>query len=140
MSAHSIFVVDDEPIIASTSVMILQANGLSATAFTDPRKALQACHVTPPDLLISDVAMPYLSGIELAIEVRKACPNCRILLLSGRGRNSGLLDEAVAEGYSFDLIMKPLPPADLMARVRLELAQVNPESGVMPAAKLTQPR
>src|SRR3984885_2350010 len=57
-SSSCIFVVDDEPVIASSLAAILQMNGFSARFFTCPLEALTAARSIAPDLLISDVAMP----------------------------------------------------------------------------------
>jgi len=77
-----IFVVDDEPVIASSLAAILRMNGFSARFFTSPLEALAAARSESPDLVISDVAMPGISGIELAIQMRAPYPNCKILLVS----------------------------------------------------------
>jgi len=76
---RSIFVVDDESVIATTLAIILQQTGFSATSFTNPLEALEAAGTEGPDLLLSDVMMPELSGVELAIRIKEKCPKCRIL-------------------------------------------------------------
>jgi two-component system OmpR family response regulator len=58
----SVFVVDDEKTIAETLVTILHLSGFAAKSFTDPREALSAALDDAPDLLLSDVMMPELSG------------------------------------------------------------------------------
>src|ERR1700689_1609725 len=68
-SVSCIFVVDDEPVIASSLAAILRMNGFSARFFTCPLKALAAARSESPDFLISDVAMPGISGIDLAIQM-----------------------------------------------------------------------
>lgn len=113
-----VFVVDDEVIIATTLAMILRQQGFDATSFSEPLKALEAARDEAPDLLISDVVMPQLSGIDLAIQVQELCPNCRVLLFSGQASTGHLLDEARASGHDFDLLSKPVHPADLLARIR----------------------
>ena len=81
---HRIFVVDDEEIIATSLAMILQKSGFEATSFTHPLKALEASGSESPDLLISDVMMPELNGIDLAIRMKEICPECKVLLFSGQ--------------------------------------------------------
>jgi CheY-like chemotaxis protein len=68
-SRQRVFVVDDENIIASTLALILQHKGFDATPFTKPFEALRAACSQAPDLLVTNVVMPLLSGIELAIQV-----------------------------------------------------------------------
>ena len=113
-----IFVVDDESSIARTLAMILDREGFEAHAFEDPRKALAACQEMAPDLLVTDVAMPELSGIELAIQVRAMLPQCKILLFSGLASTRDLLKEARAAGHDFELVAKPIHPKDLLAKLR----------------------
>jgi DNA-binding NtrC family response regulator len=114
-----VFVVDDEEVIASTLTMILRLQGgFRARAFSKPLEALEAARLESPDLLISDVVMPLLSGIELAIKVKELCPDCKILLFSGQASTAHLLEAAQANGYNFDLLLKPVHPADLLIRIR----------------------
>ena len=99
--------------------MILHLQGgFHATSFTDLLKALQAAHTGSPDLLISDVVMPQMSGIDLAIQLGDVCPGCKVLLFSGQAATAGLLEEAGAKGHRFGILMKPVHPADLLARIR----------------------
>jgi CheY-like chemotaxis protein len=112
-----IFVVDDEHVIASTLATILQMNGFSAKFFTCSLEALTAARSKAPDLLISDVAMPGISGIELAIRVRAQYPTCKILLFSGQAATVDLLEDARALGHQFDLLLKPVPPTELLFEV-----------------------
>jgi DNA-binding response OmpR family regulator len=64
--ALHIFVVDDEKVISDTLAVILRLNGFAATSFTNPLEALNYASSGSPDLLVSDVVMPELSGIDLA--------------------------------------------------------------------------
>jgi CheY-like chemotaxis protein len=112
-----IFVVDDESVVASTLAAILQMNGFSAKFFTCPLDALTAARLKAPDLLISDVAMPGISGIELAIQMRAQYPTCKVLLFSGQAATVDLLEDARAQGHDFDLLQKPVPPTELLLEV-----------------------
>ena len=112
-----VFVVDDQPVIASTLAAILQMHGFSAKFFTSPLEALAAARAKSPDLLISDVEMPGLSGIELAIQMKAQYPTCKILLFSGRPSTLDLLDAARARGHNFDLLLKPVHPRVLLSEI-----------------------
>jgi DNA-binding response OmpR family regulator len=120
-SNHRIFIVDDEEIIASTVALILQKQGYDASAFVDPDVALMAAEADPPDLLISDVVMKEMSGIDLAIRLEATCPACRVLLVSGQASTEHMLEAARAAGHNFGILAKPVHPRDLLLRVELEL-------------------
>ena len=113
-----VFVVDDEPVISSTLAMILCSQGFDATAYTQPLKALEAARSVAPDLLISDVVMPVLSGIDLSIQMQEQCPGCKVLLFSGQASTSNLLENARANGHDFELLTKPIHPSDLLRKIR----------------------
>jgi CheY-like chemotaxis protein len=112
-----VFVVDDELAIAKSLAMILEGNGYSARFFTDPLEALANVRPDCPDLLISDVVMPQLSGIDLAIQVKTRCSNCRILLFSGQACTHDLLQEPSVEAHHFSVLPKPIHPADLLREI-----------------------
>ena len=112
-----VFVVDDEVVIAETLTTILRINGFSATAFNNPELAVQAARLDPPDLLISDVVMPQLSGVELAIQIRALHPECKILLFSGQAQTANLLRAARELGHDFHLLAKPVHPKDLLRQI-----------------------
>jgi len=116
--AWTVFVVDDEPIISQTLAAILNQAGFHAKAFNLPEPALDAAKSSPPDLLISDVVMPGMTGIELAIEFQKHVPKCKILLFSGQARTADLLEQANEQGYNFEVLAKPIHPKDLLAKLR----------------------
>jgi CheY-like chemotaxis protein len=112
-----VFIVDNEQVIAFSLAAILKLHGYSATFFTSPLEALAAARSKAPDLLISDVQMPSISGIDLAIQMRAQYPACKILLFSGQPAAFDLLEDARIRGHSFDLLLKPLPPTELLFEV-----------------------
>jgi CheY-like chemotaxis protein len=115
--ATQIFVVDDEHVIASTLATILQMNGFSAKFFTSPLEALAAARSKAPDLLVSDVTMPGISGIDLAMRMRAHYPRCKILLFSGHPATLALIEDARVRGHEFHLLLKPLPPAEFLLEI-----------------------
>ena len=119
LRAHSrIFVVDDEFIIASTLATILQRNGFDAVFFTEPLAVLPAAREQAPDLLITDVVMPGLSGIDLAIALKQEFPDCKVLLFSGQAATSNLLETARAKGHDFELLSKPIHPTEFLKKIK----------------------
>jgi len=122
MSAESlrprVFVVDDETVIANTLGVILRQQGFEAHSFSLPLEALSAAREMAHDLLISDVVMPLLSGIELAIQLREVCPDCKVLLFSGQAATVSMLEAARASGHDFEVLSKPVHPADLLKKIR----------------------
>jgi DNA-binding NtrC family response regulator len=70
-----------------------------------------------PDLLISDVAMPGLSGIDLAIQMKVNHPECKVLLFSGQAYTSDLLESARYQGHHFRLLEKPVSPSELLVEI-----------------------
>jgi CheY-like chemotaxis protein len=113
-----IFVVDDERVIAETLAIILGKCGFIATSFTNPLEALEEAPLRSPGLLLTDVVMPVLSGVDLAVQIKEICPNCKILLFSGQAETVDLLTAARNQGHNFPLVAKPIHPADLILRIR----------------------
>ena len=114
-----IFVVDDEILITQSLALILGRRGFEVSSFNDPLEALEQIKANPPDVLISDVVMPQLSGIDLAIRVRKLRPECSILLFSGQAGTADLLQAARQNGYNFRLLQKPVHPRQLLEEIDL---------------------
>lgn len=113
-----IFAVDDEPIIASTLALILNQSGYCATGFTSGEDAIKAAVDVCPDLIISDVSMPMMSGIDLAIWFKSCCSSCKILLLSGAFSTNARLEEAKQKGFDFRILAKPAHPEDVLAAIK----------------------
>jgi DNA-binding NtrC family response regulator len=114
-----VFVVDDHDVIASSMAMILRfQGGFHVTSFTDALAALNATQCETPDLLITDVVMPNLSGIDLAIQVLEHCRDCKVLLFSGQSVSGAMLESARASGYDFACLTKPVHPADLLSSIQ----------------------
>jgi CheY-like chemotaxis protein len=74
--------------------------------------------ILKPDMLISDVIMTDLNGIDAAIKIRAMLPGCKILLFSGQAATADLLDRVRAQGHEFEILAKPVHPQDLLARLR----------------------
>jgi DNA-binding response OmpR family regulator len=124
-----IFVVDDEEIIASTIAAILRMKGLDAVAFTSSSEALAQSRSVAPDLLISDIMMPLLSGAELAQHIQWSHPQCKVLLFTGQWDRADAEIAAFEDGLVYQLIPKPVHPKELLKKVR-EMLATSPEAPV----------
>ncbi len=113
-----ILVVDDEPAIRMTAAAILEMQGYRTATAEDGDKALERALELQPDLVLSDVVMPGLNGVQLAIALSEALPNTRILLFSGNTATTDILEGARTQGYDFRILAKPVPMEELLAEVR----------------------
>jgi DNA-binding response OmpR family regulator len=113
-----VFVVDDEIRISETLALILSRDGFAVSSFTDPLKALEKVPSGSPDVLLTDVVMPHLSGIDLAIQIKEKCPACKVLLFSGQAETMDLLGAARRQGHDFSLLAKPVHPLELLRRIK----------------------
>lgn len=113
-----VLVADDERVIADTLAIILNQSGFQATAVYSGEKAVEAAQSLQPDMLISDVIMNGLNGIDAAIKIRNILPSCKILLFSGQAATADLLDRARNQGHEFEILAKPVHPQDLLAKLR----------------------
>ena len=113
-----ILVIDDEPQITRVLRAALSAQGYDVRTANDPEEGLQVFHDWPPDLVITDLMMPGLSGVEVtrAIRARAATP---VLILSVRDHERSKV-EALDAGAD-DYVTKPFSIQELLARVRAHL-------------------
>jgi len=113
-----VLVADDERVIADTLAMILNQSGFEARAVYSGEKAVELAPEFKPDMLISDVIMPGLNGIDAAIQLRALLPGIKILLFSGQAATADLLEKARTQGYEFEILAKPVHPQDLLNNLR----------------------
>jgi DNA-binding NtrC family response regulator len=114
---HLLF-IDDEPMLVNVFKQGLSKMGYRVEGFTDPRKALEyyQSHADEVDLVITDTTMPFINGIELAVNMLKRNPNLPIILCTGFTTLISA-EEAARKGIR-DFIMKPYKTKDLAARIR----------------------
>jgi DNA-binding response OmpR family regulator len=115
-----VLIVDDEQVIADTLAMILDKSGFEARSVYSGEKAVELARIFEPDMLISDVIMFDLNGIEAAIRIRALLPQIKILLFSGQAATADLLERARSQGYEFEILAKPVHPQDLLNRLRAQ--------------------
>lgn len=130
-----VLVVDDEVVIADTLTTILSQHGIAAMTAYDGFGALEIARVIPPDLLLADVVMPGMSGIDLANEIKKDIPDCAILLFSGQAATAGLLAKAGKSWCDFEVLLKPIHPQKLVQLI-FERLHVGP--GKQPCGRVEE--
>lgn len=116
--ATRIIVIDDEARIAGTLVEILKGEGFEAVSASTGDSALELARTFKPDIVLSDVIIPGLNGIEVGIKIGELFPECRIILFSGQAATLDLLKDARQRGYDFEILPKPIKPAALLAIIR----------------------
>lgn len=112
-----VLVVDDECLIADTLALILNRKGFETTAVYSGEKAVEVAIALKPDVLISDVIMKGITGIEAAIRISATLPACRVILFSGNAATNDLLAGAESKGHHFEMLAKPVHPQALLDRL-----------------------
>ncbi|HEX6037762.1 response regulator [Longimicrobium sp.] len=115
-STPHVLVVDDEPTILAAAASILKAAGLEVSVARDGVAALELVRAMPEGLhlLLSDVCMPGMGGVELGIEVARVAPAAAVILMSGRS-DAALQHRVRANGFRF--LPKPFAASLLLAMV-----------------------
>jgi CheY-like chemotaxis protein len=117
-----VLVVDDEPAIVATVCAILEAYGFSPVGVTSGEEAIAKATDSCPDVLLCDVMMPGLNGFETGLQVKKVCPTCRLLFFTGYAEVPGLADDLKSNGHAFEVLGKPVRPAELVDKINAALA------------------
>lgn len=120
-----ILVVDDERQITTILRTSLQSSGYSVDTAKNGLEAFQKFEVNPPDLIITDLSMPEMNGLELTQAVRRIAAT-PIIVLSVRDSDS-MKVRALDEGAD-DYLTKPFSMNELLARVRAQLRRNSPET------------
>ncbi len=121
---YKILVVDDERAITATLAKILEYRGYETATANSGEEAVEEAGPFRPDCIVSDVMMGAMNGIDAAIEILRTLPYCKVLFMSGNAGYGNLLEHAQAKGFDFEVLLKPVSPTELLARI----AQVLPQS------------
>lgn len=124
MAQRSILIVEDEPDIRDLLVQLLQREGFRAKGMDDGRAALNQVRHSPPDLLLLDLMLPGMNGLEITRALKQgdgyqATAEIPIVILSAKGEETDVV--LGLEMGADDYLAKPFSPKELLARVRAVL-------------------
>jgi len=132
--ARRILVVDDDPMVASTIQRVLRPEGYDVDVALGGAAALDRARERRPDLVVLDLMMPGIDGLEVCRQLRTD-GNLPILMLTAR---SGTADRVRGlDTGADDYLVKPFAYAELLARVRALLRRTPPPATVLQFADLT---
>lgn len=117
-----VLIVDDDQVIATTLAMILNASGFEAVEAFSGAQALELAANSAFDMLVTDVMMDPMNGVELAKAFCELYPEAHIFLISGTTEAAATILEDFDCEHSFPLLRKPIYPGDLIEKLRAAVA------------------
>ena len=116
----TILIIDDEEIIRVLLRSALEAAGYEVTEATNGRQGLELYRHRPTDLVITDILMPELNGLEMLLALTREFIHAKVIAISGAGEEKNVLDVAKLLGAR-QTFQKPLSMPQLLDAVRYEL-------------------
>jgi DNA-binding response OmpR family regulator len=113
-AARTVLVVDDDPAICNLVCSVLQANGFGVLRAATPQEALAMAETRSVDVLVTDVTLPLMDGLELAARVAGLWPGLGVLVISGASPPDDYVGPA---GSRTAFLQKPFRLAELAAAV-----------------------
>jgi CheY-like chemotaxis protein len=114
----NVLVVDDDPSIRALIRLFLEAAGYAVTEAADGRRGMRVLTETPVDLVILDIFMPEMDGLEVLQQLREHCRACRVMAISGGSAKVGMDLLGHATIFGADMVLeKPFDEATLIAKV-----------------------
>jgi DNA-binding response OmpR family regulator len=139
IGAARVLIIEDDPNVAEVVTRYLQREGFVVETATDGREGLDRALADPPDLVVLDLMLPSLSGLEVCRHLRAVAP-VPVIMLTARGEEADRI--AGLELGADDYLAKPFSPRELTARVKAVLRRASgpvpaPEPDVLSAGELT---
>ena len=119
---QKVLIVDDERWTSDTLATIFTIAGYEARATYSAEEAIEIMATWQPALVILDVVLPKMSGIDLAIQLAARKPSCQILLFSGNPNIEQLANAAAQSGHPFEILEKPVHPDRMLQKASLLLS------------------
>jgi DNA-binding response OmpR family regulator len=124
LDSPHVLVVDDDPTVAEVVLGYLRRAGMRATHAADGPAALAAAQADPPDLVVLDLMLPGLDGLEVCRRLRVRRPDLPVVMLTALGQESDRV--AGLEHGADDYVAKPFSPRELVLRVESVLRRTAP--------------
>jgi two-component system, probable response regulator PhcQ len=137
--SFSVLMVDDEPAILRLLARTLQAEGYRIVTTENPLEAIALVEGGGFDVVVSDMDMPKMGGLELLARLRVTAPKVLRILLTGRGSLAAAM-RAINEDEVFRFLTKPWNADELRATMKQALARVREASPELRAGELAQRR
>jgi DNA-binding response OmpR family regulator len=120
-----VLVAHDERLIAETLRIILNRNGFETTCVYSGKHAIDAAREWGPHVFLSETTQPGaeggVDGLDAAIQICAIHPRCRVLLFSGQPDRAEQLRSGHTPAHDFEILLKPVPPVELLKRIRAAL-------------------
>lgn len=127
MSTHRLMVVEDDDAIATPLLAALRSAGHNVARAADGATAMELAQQQPPDLVLLDLGLPDVDGVDVCRVLRLAAPQSVIVVLTARSDEADVL--VALDAGADDYLTKPFRLAELLARVRAHLRRVTPTGG-----------
>jgi YesN/AraC family two-component response regulator len=109
-----VLIVDDEQVVADSLALICVGKGHAVRAAYSAEEAIEPCRWFHPHAVVSDVRMPGMSGVDLAIHLNQAEPECRVLLVSGYETSFAIAEGSIQRGCFHAILPKPIRPSEVL--------------------------
>ncbi len=111
MTMATILIIDDEEPVRALLRFALEAAGYEVTEAANGRQGLERYRHRPTDLIITDIAMPELNGLDMLLDLTREFLQAKVIAISGAGGEQNVLDVAKLIGRHYCLVLPRLEPA-----------------------------
>ncbi len=115
MANIKVLIVDDEVEFASTLAERLELRNIKTVVLDNGEDALASVHMSPPDVVVLDLKMPDLNGLEVLMGIKSINSSVEVIILTGHGSTAAGI-EGMKNG-AFDYIMKPVDLLELIDKI-----------------------
>ncbi|HKX06584.1 MAG TPA: response regulator [Stellaceae bacterium] len=123
----TVLVVDDDPALLDSLKLLLEVDGFAVTTAENGVRGLQAFRNRGPDIVLIDIMMPKLDGIESVRQMRRERPDAKVVVMSGEVGARRLDLQSTVKGLGAAAVLrKPFDPASLAPLLRDVLRQASP--------------